>query len=180
MTSPFPQAARMCAPVHGIAGDTTQARGSGLHGEAGPSPVPSVSIESSEMSRLSRRLSQTLARIRHGATRAPRTVSEYLLQPLPHERAIRKLFERDPPRVIFDVGACEGEDSIQYRDMFPTATIYAFEPRADNLARIETHLATFGADRIHVVPVALSDREGTARLRPVVRSSPRSRRRALG
>ncbi len=68
-----------------------------------PLPVLGVSVVSSEMSRLSRRLSQALARIRHGATRAPRTVSEYLLQPLPHERAIRKLFDRDPPRVIFDV-----------------------------------------------------------------------------
>src|SRR5260370_30701348 len=44
-----------------------------------------------------------------------------------HRKVMRGLLGRDNP-VIFDVGASTGDESIEYRKIFPRARIHAFEP----------------------------------------------------
>lgn len=72
------------------------------------------------------------------------------------------LFQQHDPIVLFDIGACEGEDSIRYQRLFPNARIHLFEPRPDNLAIIHRNLKAFGCDRITVSDLALSNQVGTA------------------
>ncbi len=41
---------------------------------------------------------------------------------------IRKIFGDNPPSVMFDVGANEGQTASEYASAFPNAKIYSFEP----------------------------------------------------
>lgn len=62
--------------------------------------------------------------------------------------------------VIFDVGAHHGYVSTMYRDLFPNASIYAFEPFGDSFAVLKRRTALSG--RIHACNLAVSNRCGTA------------------
>lgn len=75
---------------------------------------------------------------------------------------LREVFREDEPLVIFDIGACEGEDSIRYARLFPNARIFAFEPVPENVALIERNLSAYGTTRVELVPCALSSEEGSA------------------
>src|SRR5689334_18183402 len=86
--------------------------------------------------------------------------AEYLTQPLPHEAHLLRLFDRAAPLTIFDVGACEAEDSIRYSRLFPNACIYAFEPLPDNVALARASLVRHGAGNVRLIETALSDRAG--------------------
>ena len=86
----------------------------------------------------------------------------YIASPLPHEAALLRLFHREDPLVIFDIGSCEGEDSVRYAHLFPSARIWAVEPLPENLERIRANLARYGIDRVEVVALALSDSAGQA------------------
>ena len=61
--------------------------------------------------------------------------------------------------VVFDVGAQHGQNALQYYEDFSQARIYAFEPAADNLARMRQSLAG-KTDRIEVVEQALAEAPG--------------------
>ncbi|MGN6800606.1 MAG: FkbM family methyltransferase [Ginsengibacter sp.] len=67
------------------------------------------------------------------------------------------------PVVIFDIGACTGEDSIRYAKLFPNADIYSFEPREDNIEIMKGLLKDYGLKNITIVPVALSENKGIAK-----------------
>jgi FkbM family methyltransferase len=86
----------------------------------------------------------------------------YLAQPSEAEREFRRLFDPHRPLVIFDIGACEGEDSVRYARICPHARIYAFEPLPANQALVRANLARFSATQVELVPIALSDRAGEA------------------
>jgi FkbM family methyltransferase len=86
----------------------------------------------------------------------------FLASPLPHEAALKLLFPSGDPLVIFDIGSCEGEDSIRYARLFPSARIWAVEPLPSNVDRIKANIAGYGIDRIEVVALALSDSSGPA------------------
>jgi len=65
-------------------------------------------------------------------------------------------------RVIFDVGAHVGGTVARFREAFPAATIYAFEPAPQN-RKILTD--SFGTDpRVRIQPFAVSAAEGVATL----------------
>ncbi len=93
----------------------------------------------------------------------PPTREAYLSAPLPIERELRALLHPDDVRVVFDVGACEGEDSIRYSRLFPKAVVYAVEPLPQNLPLIEANLKRHPTGRIHVLTLALADARGTSR-----------------
>jgi FkbM family methyltransferase len=97
-------------------------------------------------------------------TGIPSEREAYISAPLPIERELRRLFPRLDAKVVFDIGSCEGEDAIRYASLFPSATVYAFEPVPDNVRLIEANLAKHPQARIRVMPVALSDSEGRATL----------------
>ena len=87
----------------------------------------------------------------------------YINDTSPIDLELRTLFRKSDRLVVLDIGACEGEDSIRYRRMFPMAMVYSFEPLPSNLSRIEDNLLHFGVDDlIEVLPFALSDTEGSA------------------
>lgn len=89
-------------------------------------------------------------------------VDEYITAPLEIERELLLLFARVDPLVIFDIGACEGEDSIRYSRLFPNATVYAFEPRIDNARNARTNIEKYQCSSVYVIEEALSDEIGSA------------------
>jgi FkbM family methyltransferase len=86
----------------------------------------------------------------------------YLAQPSPLEPVLLDLLRRQAAPVIFDVGACEGEDSIRYARLFPHARIFAFEPLPGNQLLIRQNLARYAVTNVELVPLAVSDRRGEA------------------
>jgi FkbM family methyltransferase len=90
------------------------------------------------------------------------TYDSFLAQQSPIEGELAAIFPSNSKLVIFDIGACEGEDSIRYSRLFPEARIFSFEPLPSNQALIEHHFARHGVERCELVTVALSDRSGTA------------------
>jgi FkbM family methyltransferase len=91
----------------------------------------------------------------------PVDLSLYLAEPSRPELYLRSPWGPPPDAVIFDIGACEGEDSIRYGRLFPGARIFSFEPLPANQAIIRANFARYGA-RAELVPVALSDRSAPA------------------
>jgi FkbM family methyltransferase len=96
-------------------------------------------------------------------TLQPVNLDAYLARPSEPERRIRRLLAGRRHPVILDVGACEGEDSIRYARRFPGGRILAFEPLPANQRLIRENFRRYGASRAELVPIALSDRTGTAR-----------------
>ncbi|WP_455154192.1 FkbM family methyltransferase [Cupriavidus campinensis] len=90
------------------------------------------------------------------------TRDAYIQSPLPIAEDLAHLFQADAPLVIFDIGSCEGEDSIRYAMTFPNARIYAFEPLPANMATLQRQVADYGARQVQAFPIALSDERGTA------------------
>ena len=64
--------------------------------------------------------------------------------------------------VFFDIGACEGESSLDYKEQFSIAHIHAFEPLPDNMRLIESNILKSGFHGIYPNEVCLSDSIGTA------------------
>lgn len=60
--------------------------------------------------------------------------------------------------VIFDVGAYIGETVTQYRALFPSADIFAFEPFPESFAALATALP--GDAQFHPHNIALGEKEG--------------------
>ena len=84
----------------------------------------------------------------------------FLASPLPHQAALLRFLPREAPLVIFDIGSCEGEDSIRYARLFPSARVWAIEALPANVDLIKANLARLGVDRVEVVALALSDSPG--------------------
>jgi FkbM family methyltransferase len=74
--------------------------------------------------------------------------------------------------VIFDVGAHTGETTVQYRAIYPEATIYAFEPYPPSF---EKYAAAFADDR-RVIPqrYAVADATGPCQLHSYTNSATNS------
>lgn len=62
--------------------------------------------------------------------------------------------------IIFDIGGCEGEDSVRYSRLFPDSTIYVFEPLPINQERIKRNLSDYSLKNVFLEPIALSDISG--------------------
>lgn len=92
----------------------------------------------------------------------PGDIGEYLAQPSEPEVQLRRLFRPSERLLILDIGACEAEDSIRYARRYPRSTVIAFEPLPANLALARINLERYGASNVELVPVALSDRPGSA------------------
>ncbi|MFN6380061.1 MAG: FkbM family methyltransferase [Flavobacteriales bacterium] len=75
---------------------------------------------------------------------------------------LQLLFGKEDQIVIFDIGACEGEDAVRYSRLFPQAHIYVFEPRPDNLEKISSNLRDYHVSMAKVFDIALSSSKGFA------------------
>lgn len=87
----------------------------------------------------------------------------YLSQLLEFEEEISRYFDAKDQIVIFEVGACEGEDTIKLRRKFPNSNIYAFEPVAKNIERMRKNYQKYNAQGIKIFEMALSDKNGHAK-----------------
>lgn len=92
----------------------------------------------------------------------PVDLTRYLAIPSEAEQELLRLFPTGAPRVILDIGSCEGEDSVRYARRFPTARVFAFEPLPANQQLIRANFAKHGVTTAELVPLALSDRTGDA------------------
>jgi FkbM family methyltransferase len=90
-------------------------------------------------------------------------LAKYLSLKSPIDYELGQIFSKEDPIVIFDIGACEAEDSIRYALKYPNATIHSFEPLPSNLKIIRDNLDKTGlSHRIHLHEEALSDKKGIA------------------
>lgn len=87
-------------------------------------------------------------------------LQEYLQHHPPHLSLIEFLFKDEKPLIILDVGCCEGEDSLRYLNLFPTANVFAFEPYPPNIEKTMTLLGDKYSNRFRLFELALSDSDG--------------------
>jgi FkbM family methyltransferase len=92
----------------------------------------------------------------------PADISQYLARPSEAETEMLRLFRPDEALTLFEIGCCEGEDTVRYSRRFPLARIYAFEPLPGNQRLVRANLAKYGVENAELVPLALSDRAGEA------------------
>ncbi|MBX9700083.1 MAG: FkbM family methyltransferase, partial [Acetobacteraceae bacterium] len=72
-----------------------------------------------------------------------------------------------PGDVFIDAGANIGAHALQAaRLVGPTGQVLAFEPNPGTRERLDANVALNGASQVRVLPLALSDRAGTAELFP--------------
>jgi len=79
-------------------------------------------------------------------------------------KIIKKEFIDSSDLVIFDVGACNFTDSVRFRETFPQAQIFSFEPDKNNLK--DYGEAAENLYQITVVPIALSNEDSEATFYP--------------
>jgi len=90
-------------------------------------------------------------------------LDDYLSEPLQMEAELDSYFNTKQNLTIFEIGACEGEDTIKLRRRFPNAEIYAFEPLPKNIQRMKRNYKKYRAPGINAHQEALSDRDGKAK-----------------
>jgi len=86
----------------------------------------------------------------------------FLSRPTEPELELPRLFQRDAALTIFDIGACEGEDSIRYSKLYPRSHVYTFEPLPENQALVLEHFKHYQVKNAELVSCALSNKTGTA------------------
>src|SRR6266478_2234566 len=89
-------------------------------------------------------------------------LTAYIETPSPASTELSKVFSSKASLTIFDIGSCEGEDTIRYARQFPFARLFAFEPLPANIELIRLNLNAFNTSNVEIVPCALSDQAGTA------------------
>lgn len=87
---------------------------------------------------------------------------EYINSPIEIEFELKQLFDLRQVKTVFDIGACEAEDSIRYSVLFPNSTVYAFEPRTDNLSIAKESISKHQRKNIVLENIALSKENGVA------------------
>ena len=84
----------------------------------------------------------------------------YIKSHSPIKKILLKLFKKTDEIVVFDVGACEGEESIRYKNIFPKSLIYLFEPLPKNQQLILDNIKKYNLENLKLIPAALSDVNG--------------------
>ncbi|TFH14078.1 MAG: FkbM family methyltransferase [Lentisphaerales bacterium] len=75
--------------------------------------------------------------------------------------AFVSLLKRIPCDVIFDIGSCDGQQSLLFRRCHPAASIVAFEANPHNFARMSGN-GLLAKNNIRIYPHAVCNRNGTA------------------
>ncbi|MBC7888541.1 MAG: FkbM family methyltransferase [Ferruginibacter sp.] len=88
--------------------------------------------------------------------------TDYINQPVAIEQELKLLFNQNDSLVIFEIGACEGEESIKYARLFRNSKIYSFEPLPDNINLIHDNFLQYGIKNASYYNKALSSKNGTA------------------
>ena len=70
-----------------------------------------------------------------------------------HLTELGKYLEKKSSGIIFDIGACDGTDSVIYGKLYPHAQVFCFEPLPSNFELIEKNIKQSGLSNI--TPVLL-------------------------
>lgn len=84
----------------------------------------------------------------------------YIKDDSPIKKTLLKLFKKSDELILFDVGACEGEESIRYKKIFPESSVFLFEPLPSNQQLITENIEKYKLENLTLIPVALSDEDG--------------------
>ncbi len=87
---------------------------------------------------------------------------EYLELKLPFAECLNSYVKLKDVKTLFEVGACEGEDTVKLSREFKNAQIFSFEPLPKNIERLNSHIKKYNAERVTVYTYALSNKNGTA------------------
>jgi FkbM family methyltransferase len=87
---------------------------------------------------------------------------DYISTPLEIEKELTDFFSLKKPKVIFDIGSCDGLDSIKYAQKFQNALIYSFEPILKNIDLINTNILKYDIKNIIIECFAFSNKKGNA------------------
>lgn len=68
------------------------------------------------------------------------------------------------PKIVFEIGACEAEDTVRYAKLFPKAKFFLFEPLPANQIKIQAKLIRHKKIRAKLYKYALSNVIGKAKL----------------
>lgn len=75
------------------------------------------------------------------------------------------IFDKNSKATVFDIGACDAKDSIRYYNWFPSATVYSFEPVANNYNLCLDNISRYAfGSRIICKNLAMSDKDGIAEM----------------
>jgi len=86
--------------------------------------------------------------------------SEYILSDSPIKKDLLKLFNKTDELTIFDIGGCEGEETIRYQRIFPMSRIFVFEPLPSNQNKIIENFEKYQVRQAELVKAAASDESG--------------------
>jgi len=87
-------------------------------------------------------------------------IEQYINEPLEIQGELLKYFDKEKEITIFDIGACEAEDSIKYSNIFPNSKIYSFEPFVDNYKKGLSNIEKYNKKNVNLFNEALSDKIG--------------------
>lgn len=76
------------------------------------------------------------------------------------DKELHLLFPGIRDMVIFDIGACEAEETIKYSRLFPGSTIFSFEPLPQNVILSKKNLTDNNIQNVHFINKAVSDKKG--------------------
>lgn len=83
--------------------------------------------------------------------------------PIYNSRLLRQIYDKFDDLIIFDIGACEGEDSIRYANFFPNCYVHLFEPIPLNFNTAKNNVTRHGLKkRIICNKIALSNKTGSS------------------
>ena len=88
------------------------------------------------------------------------SIEKYIESSSPIKNELRILFSKNKQLLIFDIGSCEGEDSIRYSRLFPNSKICSFEALPKNQEKIKGNIKKYEVTNIKLFTIALSDKKG--------------------
>ncbi len=88
-------------------------------------------------------------------------LEKYINTPIPIYHELNNFFNKEDKLTIFDVGCCEGEDTIKYSMIFPNCDIYSFEPHPENFTKTVNNLDKYGIKNATVFNIAISNSQST-------------------
>lgn len=87
-------------------------------------------------------------------------LNKYLEMEIGIESDLYRFLKKDESLVIFDIGCCEGEDSIRYYSLFKNSKIYAFEPLEKNYEKALANFKNYNLESVSISQEALSSSVG--------------------
>ncbi|MFN5442864.1 MAG: FkbM family methyltransferase [Crocinitomicaceae bacterium] len=86
----------------------------------------------------------------------------YLSAPLEINNELASYFDSNKVKLILDIGACDGLDSIKYARLFSHSIVYSFEPLSYNFELIKKNLINYNVKNVIPLQLALSNEKGLA------------------